>query len=121
MLFLNNNKEKWDESFSRARATKKKETVARYLVSRRNCFLQVWFAELHLAQEKLNASTAPVLNASIENQYGTSTGLPVLEIVIIPDICQYRTSTVCQHCGRTCQYGRSTPPVVNFLLGNALR
>ena len=29
-------------------------------------------------------------------QYGTSTGLPVLKIVIIPDICQYRTSTKCQ-------------------------
>ena len=116
------------------------------------------------------------------NQYGTSTGLPVLKIVIMPDICQYRTSTkyqhrksvrdqhwsasaknryharhmpvrhqyqipapitstgpaltdqyrtslssptyasagtstVFQHCARTCQYGRSTAPVVNFLLG----
>ena len=117
------------------------------------------------------------------NQYGTSTGLPVLKLVIMPDICQYRTSTkyqhrkpvrdhqqwsasannryharhipvphqyqmpapitstrpaladqcrtslssptyasadtsiVCQHCARTCQYGRSTVPVVNFLLG----
>ena len=119
------------------------------------------------------------------NQYGTSTGLPVLQIVIMPDMCQYRTrtkyqhrkpvrnqhwsasaknryharhmpvphlyqtpspttstgpaladqcrtslssstyasagtSTVCQHCARTCQYGRSTAPVVNFLLGISL-
>ena len=27
------------------------------------------------------------------------------------------TSTVCQHCARTCQYGRNTAPVVHFLLG----
>ena len=31
------------------------------------------------------------------NQNGTSTGPPVLKIVIMPDICQYRTSTKCQH------------------------
>ena len=55
------------------------------------------------------ASTAPVPNASTDNQYGTSTGRPVQNIVIIPDICQ--------HCARTCQYGRRTAPVVNFLLG----
>ena len=27
------------------------------------------------------------------------------------------TSTVCQHCARTCQYECNTAPVVNFLLG----
>ena len=55
------------------------------------------------------ASTAPVPNASTDNQYGTSTGRPVQNIVIIPNICQ--------HCACICQYGRSTAPVVNFLLG----
>ena len=52
------------------------------------------------------ASTTSVLHANTENQYGTSTSLPVLKIVIIPDICQ------CRH-----QYWRSTAFVVNFLLG----
>ena len=58
------------------------------------------------------ASTAPVPNDSTDNQYGTSTGRPVQNIVIIPDICQ--------HCARTCQYGRSATPVVNFLLGKSI-
>ena len=58
------------------------------------------------------ASTAPVPNASTDNQYGTSTGRPVQNIVIIPEICQ--------HCARTCQYERSTAPVVNFLLGSPM-
>ena len=34
-----------------------------------------------------------------------------------PTYASAGTSTVCQHCARTCQYGRSTAPVVNFLLG----
>ena len=58
------------------------------------------------------ASTAPVPNASIDNQYGIRTGRPVQNIVIIPDICQ--------HSVRTCQYGRSNAPVVNLLLGSSL-
>ena len=38
------------------------------------------------------ASAAPVTNASTDNQYRTSTGRTVQNIVIIPDICQ--------HCAR---------------------
>ena len=71
-------------------------------------FLKCSNAYIKFKKNRYHDRHMPVPHVSTENQYGASTGRPVQNIVIIPDICQ--------HCARTCQYGRSTAPVVNFLL-----